>query len=212
MKLTKDTAGPETSGKKFVSRADAVLLMIMSAAAAVITTVWSVTGIVGYFTGPATLVLPISTARRTVSGLELESTGHFTSLEATIPDISDGPAAFLGWGAALNLVGILAILTLLFLLAYRLHSATLFTSGSERIVGACGAVLAVAGSVGQVLDGWGRTRLADMIVANGPTSGELYIYTGEFDLWPLAVGLVLVLVAGVFQYGRRLQADTEGLV
>ena len=34
----------------------------------------------------------------------------------------------------------------------------------------------------------------------------------EFNIAPLAIGLVLLLVAGVFQYGRRLQKDTEGLV
>ncbi len=51
-----------------------------------------------------------------------------------------------------------------------------------------------------------------MIAANGRTPGESFAFSAEFDLWPLAVGLVLVLVAGVFQYGRRLQTDTDGLV
>ena len=118
----------------------------------------------------------------------------------------------LACGAALNQVGILAGLALVFVLAYRLRSAILFTPGSVWIVGACGAVLALAGTVGQIVDGWGRTRVAEMIAANGRTPGESFAFSAEFNLAPLMTGLVLVLVAGVFQYGRRLQADTEGLV
>jgi len=36
-----------------------------------------------------------------VPGLELESTGHYTSLEATIPELPAGPAELLAWGAVL---------------------------------------------------------------------------------------------------------------
>jgi len=196
----------------FVSRADAVFLMIASFAAAVLTTVLSVSAIVGYFAGPTALVLPIASNQRPVSGLELESSGHFTSLEATIPDLPDGPATLLAWGVTLNQVGMLAILALVFLLAYRLRSATLFTPGSVWIVGACGGTLALAGTAGQLLDGWARSRLAEMIAANGRTPGESYGFSVDLNITPLMTGLILVLVAGVFQYGRRLQRDTEGLV
>ncbi|MCU1434992.1 MAG: hypothetical protein JWR71_1717 [Pseudarthrobacter sp.] len=212
MKLTEDTAGPQNSGKKFVSRADAVFLMIISSAVAVLTTGLTVAGIIGYFSGPVTLELPIASTQRAVSGLELEATGHFSSLEATIPDLPAGPGELLAWGAALNQAGLLAVLALVFVLAYRLRSAILFTPGSVWIVGACGAVLALAGTVGQVFDAGARNRLAEMIAANGRTPGESFAFSAEFDLWPLAVGLVLVLVSGVFQYGRRIQKDTDGLV
>lgn len=212
MKLNKGEPEPQDGGKKFVSRADAIFLMVASSVVALISTVLTIVGIVQWFISPATLELPISSLQRTVGGLELESTGHFTSLEATVPDLPDGPATLLAWGAALNQVGMLALLALVFVLAYRLHSAILFTAGSVWIVGACGAVLAVATTVGQVLDGRARTSLAEMIGANGREPGAVYLISTEFDLWPLMVGLILVLVAGVFQYGRRIQKDAEGLV
>ncbi len=88
------TAGPQNGGKKFVSRADAVFLMIVSSAVAVLTTVLTVAGIIGYFTGPVTLELPIASTQRTVSGLELESAGHFTSLEATFLSCPPAPGSF----------------------------------------------------------------------------------------------------------------------
>ncbi|WP_245199639.1 MULTISPECIES: DUF2975 domain-containing protein [Micrococcaceae] len=186
--------------------------MIASAAGAVVTTVLSVAGIIGYFTGPVTLELPVAARDQAVSGLELESTGRYTSLEATVPQLPVGPAELLAWGSALTQIGVLAILALVFVLAHRLRSATLFTAKSVGVVGACGAVIAVAGTLGQILDGWALNRVAEMIAANGRTPGASYVFSAEINLAPLTLGLVMVLVAGVFQYGRRLQLETEGLV
>ena len=211
MKQTVNTSTPQGGGKRIVSRADAVLIMIASAVAAVVTTVPSVSGIVGLFSGPVTLELPIAATNKDASGLELDSTGHYTALEATIPDLPIGPAELLAWGGAVNQIGLLAGLALVFLLAFRLRSAVLFTTASVRIAGACGAVLALFGTVGQILEAWGLNRLAEMIGANG-TPGESFAFYAEFNIGPLVLGLVLILVAGAFQYGRRLQKDTEGLV
>lgn len=212
MKLAKETARPQNGSKKIVSRTDAIFLMIASAAAAVMTTFMSIRGIIGYFTGPVTLELPVASKSQAAAGLELESTGHYTTLEATIPDLPSGPAELLSSVAALNQIGVLALLTLVFLLAYRLRSAVLFTAGSVWIVGACGAILALVGTIGPFLEGWALARVADMIAAGGRTPETIHILSAEFNLGPLMLGLVLLLVAGVFQYGRRLQTDTEGLV
>ncbi len=212
MKLKQHTGRPQNGGMKIVSRTDAILVMVVSAAASVVTTALSVSGIIGYFTGPVTLELPIATTHQSVSGLELESAGHYTALEATIPVLPSGPAGLLAWGAALNQVGVIAMLALVFLLAYRLRRAVLFTAGSVWVVGACGAVLALVGTSGQILEGWALSRIAEMIAANGRTAGVSSVFAAEINLGPLMIGLVLVLVAGVFEYGRRLQQDTEGLV
>ncbi|QHK19734.1 hypothetical protein GU243_08330 [Pseudarthrobacter psychrotolerans] len=210
MKLTRGAA--ETGQKKVVSRTDAIFLMIASGFAALVTTAATVFGTVGLFTGPVTLVLPVATSNQTATGLSLEATGHFTSVEATIPVLPSGSAANLAWAGVLNQVGILAILALVFLLAYRLQGRILFTARSAHLVGAAGIVLVVAGMVGQVLDGMARSRLAEMIGANARVPEESQIFSANFNLGPLMLGIVLLLVAGVFEYGRRLQKDTEGLV
>ncbi|TSE15036.1 hypothetical protein B1A87_003000 [Arthrobacter sp. KBS0703] len=212
MELAKDSDRKPRDGKKIVSRGDAILLMIAAALAAVVTTAVSVSGIAGYFTGPVTLELPVSSTNQTASGLGLGSAGHYTTLTATVPSLPPEPAALLAWSAALDQVGVLAILMLVFLLAYRLRSAVLFTPKSVWIIGACGAVLALAGTVGQILNGWALTRVADMVARSGRSPGESVILEAEFTTGPLMLGIVLVLVAAVFQYGRRLQKDTEGLV
>jgi hypothetical protein len=212
MEATQHQGRPQRGWTTIVSRKEATIVMISSAAAAILTTALSVAGIVGYFTGPVTLELPLAGKDQLVPGLELESTGHYTSLEATIPELPAGPAELLAWGAVLNQVGVLAVLALVFLLAYRLRSAVLFTAESVWMVGAGGALLALAGTFGQVLDGWALGRVAEMIAANGRTPGLSHGFAAEINATPLTIGLVMVLIAGVFQYGRRLQQDTEGLV
>lgn len=211
MKVTK-RAVPASGRKMIVSRTDALFLMIASAAAAVTTTALTVSGIVASAAGPVTLTLPVATTRQAASGLSLGATGHYTALDATIPALPSGPAALLAWAGALNQLGILAVLALIFLLAYRLRSEILFTRGSAWLVGAGGTVLALAGTVGQILDSIARSRLADLIGANVRVPGEYYLFSLDFNVGPLVLGIALLLVAGVFEFGRRLQRDTEGLV
>lgn len=211
MKLANAVIRPQGGRKKFVSKADAVALMIASGAAAAVTTVMTVSGLIGYTRGPVTLTLPVATTQHTATGLMPGITGHFTAVDATLPALPPGPGALPAWAATLNQIGFLAVLALVFLLAHRLRSENLFTPGSAWIVGSCGAALASFGSVGQILDAIARGRLAEIIGANARAPGESHSFSADFNIAPLALGLVLMLVAGVFQYGRRLQKDTAGL-
>ncbi|WP_307613499.1 hypothetical protein [Pseudarthrobacter sp. W1I19] len=186
--------------------------MAVSAAAAVATTALTIPGIVAYFTGPVTLTLPLSTNQHTLSDVQLGAQAHFTSVEVAIPALPTGEAALLAWAGTLSHISVLAVLALLFLLAFRLRAANLFTAASVWIIGACGAVLAVAGSAAQVLDQIARGRLAEVLGINARTAGEGLSFSAHFNMAPVVAGLVLILVAGVFQFGGRLQKDTEGLV
>ncbi|MDQ0617037.1 hypothetical protein [Arthrobacter globiformis] len=42
--------------------------------------------------------------------------------------------------------------------------------------------------------------------------GEHYLFSLDFNVGPLMLGIALLLFAGVFEFGRSLQKDTEGLV
>jgi hypothetical protein len=212
MNKAKGAAQTTPASKKVVSRAEALWLMIAAAAAAIATTVAAVSNITAYFAGPVTLTIPLATTHQVATGLHLGASGHFASVEATIPALPTSEATLLAWAGTLNLVGILAVLALLFVLAFRLRGENLFTAGSVWIIGACGVVLAVAGTFGQVLDSAGRHRVAQAIGANDGGTGESIIFSAHFNVGPLMAGIVLILVAAVFQFGGRLQKDTEGLV
>lgn len=211
MMPTKSTERP-SHGSKIVSRTEATVFMLAAALAAVVTTFFSLSEIAGYFTGPVTLELPVGSTGQTAGGLGLESSGHYTTLAATIPALPSGPAALLAWSAALHQIGVLAVLLLVFLLAHRLRSSVLFIAGSAWVIGASGAVLMLAGTVGQVLHGFALTRVAELVAVAGRPADEMVLFEGDLSAGPLVLGAVLMLVAGAFQYGRRLQQDTQGLV
>jgi len=212
MKLAKHTGRPSENRKReVVSRTDALVLMVGSAVIAAGSSVMSVVGIADIFSGPVTLTLPVDPTQK-VAGLELGAEARFSAVDATIPALPGAEAGQLAWAAALTQVGVLAVLTLLFLLAFRLRGDTLFTRGSVWIIGACGAALALAGTAGQVLDQLARTRLADAIGLNADSAPGSVIFEGNISLLPVVAGIALILIAGVFQFGGRLQKDTEGLV
>ena len=212
MKLAKRTGRPSENRKReVVSRTDALVLMVGSAVIAAGSSVMSVVGIADIFSGPVTLTLPVDPTQK-VAGLELGAEARFSAVDATIPALPGAEAGQLAWAAALTQVGVLAVLTLLFLLAFRLRGDTLFTRGSVWIIGACGAALALAGTAGQVLDQLARTRLADAIGLNADSAPGSVIFEGNISLLPVVAGIALILIAGVFQFGGRLQRDTEGLV
>ena len=200
----------QSGQRKVVSRTDAVAIMAVAATVAAATTFLTVWNIIATFTGPVTLMLPLHSSPQVPAGLELGAAARFTAMEAIIPALPVGEATLLVWASVLFQVSVLAVTALLFLLALRLREENLFTPASAWIVGSCGVVLALAGSAGQVLDTIARTRVARLIVANGQPGN--IVFAADFNFAPLLAGTVLVVIAAVFQFGRRLQKDTEGLV
>lgn len=102
-----------------------------------------------------------------------------------------------------------ALSGLVALLAWRLLRGGLFRRSISRAVTAGGLILGIGGMLSQ----------AGVALAGGAAAAELN--GGGRGFWPLAgrfdptlpvVGLVLVLVGLAFEYGTRLQKDTEGLV
>jgi hypothetical protein len=201
-----------TGNKKIVSRVEALVIMMASAAAAVVTTVATVSGIVGTFTGPVTLTLPLRSSPQHPTGLGMDAVARFSAMEATLPSVPSGEAALLAWAGVLYQVSFIAVAGLLFLLAFRLRRENLFTPASAWIVGASGVVLALSASAAQALDTAARSRLAELIGASQEAAGETLLFVSNFNVAPLFAGIALVLVAGIFQFGRGLQEDTEGLV
>lgn len=212
MKQTRDSTDHARSGTNLLSGAETMALMIAAVLAAAATTALAAARIEGYLHQAVTLTLPLATTEHAVSGLRLRAEAHYTSMEARLPAVPAPEAALLAWGEVLSQIGVLAVAGLVFLLAYRLRGEKLFTPGSAWITGACGATLALTGSAGQIVDTVGRTRLAALIEPEQEAGSAYVLFVGTFGFAPLVAGTVLLLVAAAFQFGGRLQKDTEGLV
>jgi hypothetical protein len=200
------------SGTRAISGADAVAIITLAGAVVIIMIMTTVADIVGRSSGPVALSLPLESNAQDPQLLGAGATARYTQMEATIPALPQTEGALLAWSSVLNLVGVLAMAGLVVLVTWRLWLGHLFTAGSAVLIGTSGAVLALAGSAAQVLDSTARNRLAEFIGANPHFPGESVIYVTDFNFVPLTAGATLILVAGVFQAGRRLQKDTEGLI
>lgn len=76
------------------------------------------------------------------------------------------------------------------------------------------ACLMIAGSLfGQLAGGIGRAMIVQDLAATDPgVEDVLWTLLVQFDLAPVGWAFALALIAGLFEIGRRLQKDTEGLV
>lgn len=76
------------------------------------------------------------------------------------------------------------------------------------------ACLMIAGALlGQLAGGVGRAMIVQDLASTDPdVQNVLWTFLVQVDLAPVGWAFALALVAGVFEIGRRLQRDTEGLV
>ncbi|BCW34307.1 hypothetical protein StoSoilA2_03630 [Arthrobacter sp. StoSoilA2] len=195
-----------------LSRVDSVVLIVVSVAVAIAASLSTVSTIISNGDGEVVLRLPLDPSTRESEALDLGAVARVSEVQATVPVLPVYEASLLGWSAAMNLVAVLCVVSLLVLLAYRLTSRVLFGPRTAVIVGSVGMLLAISGSAAQILDSTAKSRLAEQLGAMPARVGETLVYISGFDPAPLVAGGVLVLLGGVFQFGRRLQGDTEGLV
>ena len=115
--------------------------------------------------------------------------------------------------AAAALVGVLtrvAIATLIALLSWRLLRGAVFARSLSFVAVIAGGALLIGGALTQ-----GLGSLADAMAAadlNGPGGRGFGPLAGRLDFTTIVTGLILLLVGLAFEYGERLQRDTEGLV
>ena len=202
---------------RVLSRVDSAVLIVVSVAVAIGASVSTVSEIMSNGAGEVVLRLPLDTsaqgsAAREPEALNLGAVGRYSQVEVSVPALPEYEASLLGWSAAMNLVAVLCVVSLMVLLAYRLTSRVLFAPHIAAIVGLAGAFLAISGSAAQVLDSTAKHRLAEQLGVIPGSAGETLVYIVEFNPTSLVAGAALVLLAGVFQFGRGLQRDTEGLV
>ncbi|MBT2496642.1 hypothetical protein J7E45_13590 [Microbacterium sp. ISL-59] len=79
---------------------------------------------------------------------------------------------------------------------------------------AVASILMIAGSLfGQFAGGVGRAMIVQDLATTDPQVEDvLWTLLVQFDLAPVGWAFALALVAGLFEIGRRLQRETEGLV
>ena len=133
-------------------------------------------------------------------------------MQVTATDLSSGVfAIFIAADAVRAATGLVVALSLA-LMGWRLLKGDPFRASVIRaaIVSACALII----SPFVVLLLTTTATLRALMEIAGPTGDQDpgLIFGAELDLTPVLVGFGLAVVLGVFEFGQRLKADTEGLV
>jgi len=195
-----------------------VLLWIFLAVAAAGALYSLITGVIGLVhtlsTGLINLTLVAETKAAIFGGTDPRFAthivaGHFSSADVTVAGLPAGIVATVVVSDVSKTLTEVALCVLVAVLAWRMLRRRPFRRSLSLTVSLAGLILVVGGVLGQ----------GTAAIAGGATAAQLN--GGGNGYWPLAgrfdptlpvVGLVLVLVGLVFEYGTRLQNDTEGLV
>jgi hypothetical protein len=135
--------------------------------------------------------------------------GEYPTATMQARGLSAGVVALVTIAAAATVVVQVALSGLVALLAWRLLRGGVFRRSISRAVSAAGLILAVGGVISQA--GVALASAAAASELNGGGRG-FWPLAGQFDPTLVVVGFVLLLVGLAFEYGTRLQKETDGLV
>lgn len=157
-----------------------------------------------------TLVAEKAIPTHTEQGLTTILNGNYDTATLTLSGVS-GPTLIL-WIVA-SVAGILTQLAFcgsIAILAWRLLRPRMFKRSFSVIVTIAGGIVAIGGMLTQGASSFASVFAADLL--NGSDRPGFWPLAGQVDLTYVGIGIVLMLVGLAFDYGSRLQRDTEGLI
>lgn len=226
---------PADSDRPFVLLATRLLALIWAAVTALFTIIgvvaWLVNDVVEV-TMPVAVFWPEPHPWVEITGPPPATVvgGGFTSAEVAIEGL--GMDARL-WLAASDLIagGTVVVLALvLALVCHRMLQHSPFRPIVARALMIAGGTIALGGVAWQLFEGFGSSLASNQalfVTAWGFEEFDPALNLGQsidvtglpdaafsitLDFWPIMVGLALAAFSIAFQYGARLQRDTEGLV
>jgi hypothetical protein len=136
-------------------------------------------------------------------------TGTFATADVDVTGLSGQVVGFALAAGIANALTEVALCTLIAMLTWRLLHRGMFRRALANTVGVAGTVLAVGSLVSQAGIALAGAQAAFEINGHGHSYWPI---EATFDATVPVFGIVLTLVALAFEYGARLQKDTEGLV
>jgi hypothetical protein len=135
--------------------------------------------------------------------------GHYSYDAVVVAGLPGSVTAYVLVASIATMLTEVALCLTIALLAWRMLHHRPFRRSLTRTVGVAGAILALGGLLSQ-----GATALAGRATATllNENDHSFWPVAGRFDPTWIVFGVVLLLVALAFEYGERLQSDSEGLV
>ena len=208
----------QLAGRGFALRTLRLVVWVCLAAAMLvggITLVVGVTEIVnGLVTNKTALTLiadrPLPAAAEVSSSGSRIIEGNFETAHVIVTDLPFGISVLAAAAALADVLTRVAIPTLIALLSWRLLRGAVFARSLSLVAVVAGGALLIGGVFSQGLGSFAAAMAAADL--NGPGGRGFWPLAGRLDFTTLVTGLILLLVGLAFEYGERLQHDTEGLV
>ncbi|HEV7951681.1 MAG TPA: hypothetical protein VGP24_18110 [Glaciihabitans sp.] len=159
------------------------------------------------------------------SGAQILS-GGFTQAEVSISGLDMAARLWIAGGFLVQGVTFILIGIAIASLCSRVISGAPFHAAMTRTVRVTAIAIAAGGMAWQVLSAVGSTMAAQQTLASvtwtfpgdvSPVDGSRYLGPpipaglSTIELWPVWVGIALFVLAAAFQYGDKLQRETERL-
>lgn len=159
---------------------------------------------------PLSLVAEHALPPGTAAGTAKIVSGSYETASLVVSHLSGGAVALATTSSIANTLTQVTFALLVAILAWRLLHGQPFRRSLSLTVTLGGGILLLGGMLAQ-----GAGGLATGIAAlelNGAARHGLWPLAGRFDPTVLGVGVALMLIGLAFEYGERMQRDTEGLV
>ena len=155
------------------------------------------------------------------------TSGGFTSAEVYVSGLDTAARAWLAGSSLLQGATIIMIAMVVVTLSSTILRNDPFQPAVARGIRLVGITVIVGGLAWQACSGVGESLASKQVLQLGSTElknvaswDNINMIVGfpqpaphiQVDLWPIGVGLVMLVLAAAFRYGERLRRDTDGLV
>ena len=211
MKLTTTTVTP--AGLRRSERVTLGFLAAVTALVGVLTFITAINEAIALAFGVETQLslstnatVPSDAATGTASLVQ----GTFSTATVTLVGVSTGARAFLGGGALVT--GLMfAVLTAAFVyLCVGLIRGRPFSRSTTWLLATASSTLIAGGMITLGLTSIGLFMVAGEL--NADPIDSIFPMASTVSLMPIFAGIALGAIAAAFEFGQRLQRDTEGLV
>jgi len=137
--------------------------------------------------------------------------GTLDSATVFVSGLSPATSALLTIGSVVAIVAHLLVAMAFVYLCWRLLRREPFLRSLTRSFVYAGGILSLGSVVAQVLTGIGNNLAISELGIDNPYN-RFWPLPAQIDVWPLAVALILSIVAVAMQYAEKLTVETRGLV
>ena len=134
--------------------------------------------------------------------------GEFTAATTSVAGLSTGVRILFAAGAGMGSLVFVALALSVAYLCWRPYNGNPFGTSVTRTSWFAAGTLTIGSLLSQGMLGFSTWLALDELQLD-PVQFPLEMH---FDLLPIVAGFALLLVAGAFQFGERMQRDTEGLI